>query len=234
MPSYFKPGTYALVPNKHLLPQMKGAPLSVYITLCAHADDQGVCFPGIKRICDTTGYDRATVFRALTTLIELEVIERHNRTTSDGDPDSNLYRILLADYPQGSRTHATTPSHTRHGGSRTHATTGSRTDATLTNPSELTHLRKGINSGLGGKPQPPKPVAEVETPVKGDGKGYDRARQIAEQIKMRKLNKGPQAARTASTEPIPPSDGKNAQTRAVKARDAIKPASISQPANVGR
>ncbi len=143
--TYFRPGTYALVPNKHLLPQMKGAPLSVYVTLCAHADAEGVCFPGVKRLVDTTGYDRASIFRALTKLIELGVIERHRRLTDQGDADSNLYRILLSDVQVGSSENATTQSHQRDGGSRMDATTGSRTDATLTNPVELNHLTKGKN-----------------------------------------------------------------------------------------
>jgi hypothetical protein len=140
MSTYFRPGTYALVPNKHLLPQMKGAPLSVYITLCAHADAEGVCYPGIKRIMTLTGYEKDAVFRALTKLIKLGVIERTRRRTEKGDLDSNLYRILLTEVEGGSSVEATTQVRKSDYPSSAKASTGSSVEATITNPSELTHL----------------------------------------------------------------------------------------------
>lgn len=187
MANYFRPGTYALVPNKHLLPQMKGAPLSVYITLCGHADDNGVCFPGIQRICDTTGYDRTTVFRALKVLIALGVIERHNRTAPSGDPDSNLYRILLSDYPQGSGADATTPSHTRHHPRGADATTPSGVHATRTNPSELTQVRNKGNDPKAAAAAAPLAIKRFDEPQR------DGPSPIAERIRETIKTKGVRA-----------------------------------------
>lgn len=149
MSTYFRPGTYALVPNKHLLPQMKGAPLSVYVVLCSHMDDQGICFPGVARLTTMTGYSRTIVFRALKVLIGLGVIERHNRFSKDSGQDSNLYRMLIADYPQGSVADDTGEYRTRHGGGVADDTGGSVVHDTLRGPIELNQLRNknGVDKG---------------------------------------------------------------------------------------
>lgn len=165
MSTYFKPGTYALVPNKHLLPQMKGAPLSVYITLCVHADAEGVCFPGIKRIMMMSGYNKDTVIQALKRLIGLGVIERTKRKTDLGDQDTNLYRILINDDVNGGTAHHTTGYEKVHGGGTAHHTTGGTAHHTLTNPSELTHLSNRESTNLESSKRPdhrgiPSPTVE--------------------------------------------------------------------------
>lgn len=90
-----------------------------------------------------TGYSRPVVFRALKKLIELSVIERHNRFGTDSGQDSNLYRILIADCPQPSIADDTGEYRTRYGGGIADDTGPSTVHDTLTNPLELTHLRKG-------------------------------------------------------------------------------------------
>lgn len=191
--TYFRPGTYALVPNKHLLPQMKGAPLSVYVTLCAHADDEGICFPGIARICTMTGYSRPVVFRALQTLIDLDVIERHNRFGGDRGQDSNLYRILISGKDKGGLADDTGGSKKSHSRGIVHDTGGSIVHDTLTNPLELTQLTKGKSKNLeGSKPQPAEPP---DSPSDGskpsaynpNAPGYKKAKKMMEQIRRKHL-----------------------------------------------
>lgn len=194
--TYFRPGTYALVPNKHLLPQMKGAPLSVYVTLCAHADDEGVCFPGIARICTMTGYSRPVVFRALQTLIDLDVIERHNRFGGDKGQDSNLYRILISGKDKGGLADDTGGSKKLHPRGVVHDTGGSVVHDTLTNPSELTQLTKGKSKKLEGtKLQPAEPStspSDGSRPVTHDvnGPGYKKTKAMAEKLRRARLITG--------------------------------------------
>ena len=47
------------------LAQLKGPPLSVFICLALHIAENGSCFPSVSLICQETGFNRDTVFKAL-------------------------------------------------------------------------------------------------------------------------------------------------------------------------
>jgi len=63
--------------RKRALRELRGAPLSVFLCLALHVDADGIAHPGIKRICDETGYCRRAVIDALAYLDEqVHVLER--------------------------------------------------------------------------------------------------------------------------------------------------------------
>ena len=57
--------------RKNFLSQLKGAKLSVFISISLHVNNQGRSFPGIKTIAKDTGYSRDEVME---TIAELEAI----------------------------------------------------------------------------------------------------------------------------------------------------------------
>jgi hypothetical protein len=67
----------------------------VLVVLADHADDQGFCWPGIRRLCALTGMARNTVERAISNLAAA------GRVSVERKPSrSNLYRLL--DLPERS------------------------------------------------------------------------------------------------------------------------------------
>lgn len=108
MSARFRPGTFAVVPNTHLIANMTGTAKGVYLALCTYADAEGVCYPGVKKLMEAAGCSRPSIFRALQQLCDLGVIERESRKTAKGDPDTNLYHILLSQPEQGGITSETT------------------------------------------------------------------------------------------------------------------------------
>lgn len=74
------------------LGQMRGAPLSVFISLALHLDADGTTGPGIDRICKETRYGRTTVIAALNLLEhDIGIIEKLPRTRRDR---CDRYRVL--------------------------------------------------------------------------------------------------------------------------------------------
>ena len=52
----------------------------VYVSLCMFAGrSTGQCYPKVSKICSMTGFDRATVFRALAKLEEKGFLERSKK-----------------------------------------------------------------------------------------------------------------------------------------------------------
>ena len=56
--------------RKQALRKLRGVPLSVFLCLALHVDGEGVAHPGVKRICDETGYSQRAVIDALAFLDE--------------------------------------------------------------------------------------------------------------------------------------------------------------------
>lgn len=67
----------------------------VLLKLADNANDEGECWPSIRRIVDETGLARSTVFRRLEDLEELKLIERHRRETTSARNITTLYWISL-------------------------------------------------------------------------------------------------------------------------------------------
>ncbi len=77
------------------LSQLKGPPLAVFICLALHIAEDGSCFPSISLICKETGFNRDTVFKALSKLEFMGYIARRQKTdTQTKKFKSNVYQLF--------------------------------------------------------------------------------------------------------------------------------------------
>lgn len=67
----------------------------VLLALADRADDDGYCWPGVTNLMDKTGLSRSAVKRSIRHLEGLNLLSRAPRFTSEGDQDTNMYRINL-------------------------------------------------------------------------------------------------------------------------------------------
>jgi DNA-binding MarR family transcriptional regulator len=77
------------------LAQLKGPLLSVFICLALHIAEDGSCFPSVSLICKETGFNRDTVFKALSKLEFMGYIARRQKTdTATKKFKSNIYQLF--------------------------------------------------------------------------------------------------------------------------------------------
>ena len=77
------------------LGQLKGSPLSVFLCLALHSNDQGYSWPSISLISKEASYKRDAVFKALKYLESLNFIKRiRRRDLKTQKLKTNLYRIF--------------------------------------------------------------------------------------------------------------------------------------------
>lgn len=73
--------------------RIASGPKITLMALADHSDDDGVCWPGARKIAEKCGLNRATVFRHLKILEETGLLTRQNRRREDGSVASNIYII---------------------------------------------------------------------------------------------------------------------------------------------
>lgn len=79
---------------REVMPQLKGAPLAVFLSICLHVNGRGEAWPKYDTLCAETGYERAAVARALKHLESIPgLLEITHR-----DGTSNLYRPAYIAY----------------------------------------------------------------------------------------------------------------------------------------
>ena len=87
----FIKGDYFIVPNRGSLSKLDSQSQTVFVWLCARADNNGVCFPSITNLCKTTNLSRPTVVNRIEKLEEEGFI-----TKQKGDfTHSNRYQIMI-------------------------------------------------------------------------------------------------------------------------------------------
>lgn len=84
-------GNFFIVPNRDTLNTLPATAQTLFMWLCARADNNGVCFPSLSRLCKDTNTSKPTLLKNIDVLIEKKFIKKHpgNATTS------NHYQILL-------------------------------------------------------------------------------------------------------------------------------------------
>ncbi len=94
----FKRSTYVKFSvrfRENQLAQLKGATLAVFICLSLHIEEDGTCFPSVGLICKETGYNRDTVFDALSKLEFRGYIARKQKTDAKTRKfKSNVYQLF--------------------------------------------------------------------------------------------------------------------------------------------
>lgn len=171
MPDY-QPGTYAVTPNIHLLPKIKGATLSVYTAICHHTDEDRECYPSQVRIAKMTGYSTEQVRRAVNELVSLGVLEKTNRVREGGSKASNLYRVIEVPPHTGEGgipQKDNVPTHSR--GASTHMGVGSLTNPISTNPLPSISPTAGTAEQPAGTKQP-EGDTQPKSPTKPRAQDY--------------------------------------------------------------
>lgn len=93
----YEKGEFILVPNKHALLGVKGATQSVYLWICAHADDNGICWPSVATIAKKAGVSTRSVFNCIKQLEQKGILKKTTRKSRDGSKrkDTNLYQLII-------------------------------------------------------------------------------------------------------------------------------------------
>lgn len=66
----------------------------VYCYLCNRADENGECYPAVKRIAGDLSISKSTVFRAFKELEKNVLLKRFPRYHPNGARRSSLYRLM--------------------------------------------------------------------------------------------------------------------------------------------
>ena len=93
MPTEKLNGNFFIVPNSIFQKKLKPRDFAVYCCLTMHSDKNGYCYPSRRLIAEECSIDRKTVDTAIGNLLELELIEKANRSI-EGKKTSNRYRVL--------------------------------------------------------------------------------------------------------------------------------------------
>lgn len=100
----YKPGTFILVPSRYRLEQIDATSQSVYMWLCSHINQEGLCHPSINRLAKLCHVSRNTVKTRLRVLERTGLITKTVRKKENGTNYTNLYYVIADDYiPEGSR-----------------------------------------------------------------------------------------------------------------------------------
>jgi hypothetical protein len=86
-------GNFEIVPNMHLIPEMNGSTVKVYLAICKHANKQGQCYPSQTTIADWCKVSRRQVVTSIKELKQLKVLTVIPQQRKDGGYTSNLYQI---------------------------------------------------------------------------------------------------------------------------------------------
>lgn len=91
----YQKGTFVIVPN---IQHLKGKPSemqAIYIWLCHHADENGMCFPSRRILAQESGCGIKTVDKYLIALEVIGLIEKTVRFGDNGNQTSNEYNLLV-------------------------------------------------------------------------------------------------------------------------------------------
>ena len=92
----YKKGTFITVPNRDTLYGLKGDIQSVYLWICRFTDDEGYCFPSIKKIAECSGVSKRRVYVCIVELEKEKLLIKKNRKVGK-ILESNFYQLQLVD-----------------------------------------------------------------------------------------------------------------------------------------
>ena len=91
----YKKGTFVIVPN---LDELLGKPSemqAIYLWICQHSNNDGICFPKKATICREAGCSHNTVDKYLKKLVDDGFLEITTRKNKEGKNTSNEYQLLI-------------------------------------------------------------------------------------------------------------------------------------------
>jgi len=69
----------------------------VLLWICHYTNQNGHCWPSLRRLCQDTRLSLSTVRRAIAGLVERGALRVQHRVAENGCPTSNLYEVLVSD-----------------------------------------------------------------------------------------------------------------------------------------
>jgi hypothetical protein len=78
-----------------LIRDLKGAPLSVYLAYCSHADKQGLAWPSVGALIKTTGYGRNTTKDARSELVKMGLLIPLKQARKSGKFCQKVFRVAF-------------------------------------------------------------------------------------------------------------------------------------------
>lgn len=73
-----------------------GVAKGILLTIAAHANKHGTCYPSVRRIAQLSGFCRRVIFAKLKVLEAMGLIKRSRQTRKDGGWRANIYRLAAA------------------------------------------------------------------------------------------------------------------------------------------
>ena len=74
---------------------LKASDKLVLLALADHANDDGECYPSLRKIEAKTGLSKQGLINAIKRLMDLGLIQKEHRNRNDGGQTSNLYTLTL-------------------------------------------------------------------------------------------------------------------------------------------
>ena len=94
----YQKGTFVVVPNKEHLRGRPSELQTIFMWLCVHADEDGICYPSRKTIAEEAGCGIRSVDKYILQLEQMGVIEKTFRQKPNSkEKSSNLYQINIVD-----------------------------------------------------------------------------------------------------------------------------------------
>lgn len=92
----YEKGSFITLPNKQILRGRKPALQSVYIWICEHADEKGLCFPSIPTLATESGCSVRNVQYAISELEDLDILHKIPQKQKKKN-FTNQYQILIVE-----------------------------------------------------------------------------------------------------------------------------------------
>lgn len=92
----YKKGTFITIPNKQYLKRKPPILQVIFIWLCDHADDNGICYPSRERLADECGCEVRSIDKYMEILVSDGAIKKTKRKKPKSRENaSNLYQVMI-------------------------------------------------------------------------------------------------------------------------------------------
>lgn len=90
-------GTFGVYPVK-VLKSLRRPTLQVtFLWICYHANQDGICWPSIKKLIEETCLSKYTLIKNIKELEKLGILAKNSRFDKDGRQNSNMYTVKIGD-----------------------------------------------------------------------------------------------------------------------------------------
>lgn len=94
----YKKGEFVTVPNIKSLEGLKPQLQAIFVYICTHANEKGVCFPSIGTLAKKAGVSYRTASNSVGELSDLGFLKKRNVKVA-GRQTSNTYQIMIIEAP---------------------------------------------------------------------------------------------------------------------------------------